>query len=193
MSIVQSLKTIPETASTSELRLSIVRSMPGLKRYALVLTRNSADAEDLLQETMVKALLNLHQFRSGTRPEPWLTRIMKNTFLNSRRKYRTTGRVMESVRHEEIGAQVTTPLPRDRFLAERLCDALEEIPVAFKHCIELCDVSELSYREAADTLEVPIGTVMSRLHRGRKLMRKLMQLASIEDLPQHPSEISAVA
>ena len=151
---------------------AVVRCIPRLRRQALNLCRDVTEAEDLLQETLVKALQNLDQFRSGTEPGPWLARILRNTFLNTRRKVRTSVKLLDEFRYFQVicdGKRET-----DYFLVEQIWAALREIPPNFRRCIELCDLSDLSYREAAGRLYIPIGTVMSRLHRGRRLLGRIL-------------------
>jgi RNA polymerase sigma-70 factor (ECF subfamily) len=153
---------------------AIVRCMARLRRQALGLCRDATEAEDLLQETMVKALQNLDQFRSGTEPGPWLSRILRNTFLNTRRKARTSVRLLDEYRYFKVLRDGRPDRDPDYYLLDRILVALGDIPPDFRRCIELCDLSDLSYREAAGRLGIPIGTVMSRLHRGRRLLGRLL-------------------
>lgn len=153
---------------------AIVRCMPRLRRQGIGLCRDTTEAEDLLQETMVKALQNLDQFRSGTEPGPWLSRILRNTFLNTRRKARTSLRLLDEYRYFKVIRDGKPGRDPDYFLVDRILEALWDIPPDFRRCIELCDLSDLSYREAAGRLGIPIGTVMSRLHRGRRLLGRIL-------------------
>jgi len=163
-----------EMAARDVLVTAIVRCMPRLRRQALGLTRDGTEAEDLLQETLMKALQNLDQFRSGTEPGPWLSRILRNTFLNTRRKARTSVRLLDEYRYFKVLRDGRPRGDPDYFLADRIVAALREVPPNFRRCIELCDLLDLSYREAAARLGIPIGTVMSRLHRGRRLLGRLL-------------------
>ncbi|MFH1529604.1 MAG: sigma-70 family RNA polymerase sigma factor [Pseudomonadota bacterium] len=170
-----SLAATPRSAEDQEaLVRAIVRCMSRLRRQALGLCRDATEAEDLLQETMVKALQNLEQFRSGTEPGPWLSRILRNTFLNTRRKARTSVRLLDEYRYFKVLRDEKPLRDPDYFLVDRVLAALRDIPPDFRRCIELCDLSDLSYREAAGRLGIPIGTVMSRLHRGRRLLGRLL-------------------
>ena len=170
-----SLAPCPRSPADQEaLVRSIVRCMPRLRRQALGLCRNGTEADDLLQESLMKALQNLEQFRSGTEPGPWLSRILRNTFLNSRRKAKTSVRLLDEYRHFKVLRDTKAERDPDYFLWDRIVAALRDIPPDFRCCIELCDLSDLSYREAAGRLGIPIGTVMSRLHRGRRLLGRIL-------------------
>ena len=159
---------------------AVVGAMPALRRQAHGLARNPADAEDLLQETLLKALLNLDQFRSGTEPGPWLSRILRNTFLNSRRRVRTSLRLLDEFRDLQELALRRPGAGPDVLLMDRIGAALRQMPRDFRACIELCDLSDLSYREAAERLAIPIGTVMSRLFRARRLLTRLLARAGTD-------------
>jgi len=177
MLLEQDLPVIPSPRSAEDqeaLVRAIVRCMSRLRRQALGLCRDATEAEDLLQETIVKALQNLDQFRSGTEPGPWLSRILRNTFLNTRRKARTSVRLLDEYRYFRVLRDGKPSRDPDYFLVDRILVALRDIPHDFRRCIELCDLSDLSYREAAGRLGIPIGTVMSRLHRGRRLLGRIL-------------------
>jgi len=136
---------------------------------------SAADAEDLVQETYAKALKGFASFAEGTNLRAWMFRILRNAFLNSRSGLKQKTDYLED---EETGAdeavahQVT---PEALFLAsesqEAIFSALERLPVAHREIILLCDVDEMSYREIAQVLDVPAGTVMSRLARARTNLR----------------------
>lgn len=145
--------------------------------FAHWLTRNREEAEDLVQETYMKALKGFGSFRPGTNFRAWLYRIMRNTFLTSRSGLSAMATV--SLHDEDEGSlPSTTQTPESLLLAhadERMIEtALEQLPVHFREMILLCDVEEMSYQEIADTLAIPIGTVMSRLSRARRAMRHLL-------------------
>jgi RNA polymerase sigma-70 factor (ECF subfamily) len=161
---------------------------------ALRMTRNPADAEDLLQETMTRAYTGLRNFTPGTNVRAWLYRILTNTFINSCRKRGREpaqtlraefeqlldsrdglGRVAQPARSAESEAL-------DRVADSEVMQALMELPEGFRAAIYLADVEGYPYRDVADMLEIPIGTVMSRLHRGRSKLRK--RLAAYAPAPR---------
>lgn len=139
-----------------------------LFRVALRLARNRDRAEDLVQETYLQAWRSFERFQQGTNLRAWLFKIMFNVFYSGLRKQRLT-----LVSTEEAVAETLAydpPTPQD-LTDEDVLGALERLPRDYQIPVVLADVEELSYREIADALEIPIGTVMSRLHRGRKLLR----------------------
>ena len=144
-----------------------------LFRVALRLVRNRAQAEDLVQETFLRAWRSFHRFESGTNLRAWLFKIMFNTYYSGRRRERLQLAPSEEVIAETIAFDPPTP---QTLTEEEVIAALERLPREFQIVVVLADVEELSYKEIVEALRVPIGTVMSRLHRGRKLLR--MELAS---------------
>jgi RNA polymerase sigma-70 factor (ECF subfamily) len=142
-----------------------------LFRLAMWLERNRADAEDLVQETLAEALKSFHRYRPGTNCRAWLTSILQHVRAN---RHRALGR--SPIVHETFEERVANTIPFVPPVPESLTDedllaALESIPPHYQEVILLCDVQELSYKEIAAALGVPLGTVMSRLHRGRELLR----------------------
>jgi RNA polymerase sigma-70 factor, ECF subfamily len=148
---------------------------------ALRMTRNPSDAEDLLQETFAKAYVALHQFQPGTNLGAWLHRILANTFINSRRKLRREpaqalfSELGEMQLPEMLLASQSAPSAEDQAM-QRLADseilrALRELPEGFSTALYLADVEGYPYREIAEMMGIPLGTVMSRLHRGRERLR----------------------
>ncbi|HZU45175.1 MAG TPA: sigma-70 family RNA polymerase sigma factor [Terriglobales bacterium] len=146
-----------------------------LYNFAHWLTHNREEAEDLVQETYMKALKGFSSFKPGTNLRAWMYRILHNTFLTSRTGLKVT--MTESLDDKEDGPElaVEAATPESIFLqranAEMLQGAIDELPVHFREVLLLCDVEEMSYQEIADTLAIPIGTVMSRLSRGRKMLQ----------------------
>lgn len=150
-----------------------------LYNFACWLTRNREDAEDLVQETYVKALKGFRSFQPGTNFRAWTFRILRNTFLTSRAGLEATMTVPLDVEDQEPALPATTETP-ESILLERsnqqlVQDAIERLPVIFREALLLCDVEEMSYQEIAETLSIPIGTVMSRLARARRALRESLQ------------------
>jgi RNA polymerase sigma-70 factor (ECF subfamily) len=156
---------------------------------ALRLARNPDDAKDLLQETVLRAYRGFHQFKPGTNCRAWLLTILYNTF---RTAYRRGGREQLANTNEEFEQEIenrsfANHSPRDnpeRMVAERMTgrlieQALDAIPQEFREALLLVDLHELNYHEVAEVLEVPIGTVKSRVSRGRALMRCALEKLSI--------------
>jgi len=141
-----------------------------LFRVALWLTRDRAEAEDLLQETLMQALSSFHRFAQGTNCRAWLVSILYH--MQSKRR-RTAARLHLVSDAEERIAETTAfepPTPQN-LTDEEVLGALERLPRAFQEVVILADIEEMSYKEIASALEVPVGTVMSRISRGRKLLR----------------------
>jgi RNA polymerase sigma-70 factor, ECF subfamily len=172
--------------------------LPALSRLypaALRMTRNASDAEDLVQETSAKAYAAFHQFKPDTNLRAWLNRILANTFINGYRKRRR-----EPV--QELGAdferdwQTDSPRARsaeaeamDRLGDAEIVQALLDLPEAFRMTVYLADVEGYPYKEIAEIMGTPVGTVMSRLHRARGRLRE--QLASRAPQPRPSSGRSA--
>src|SRR2546422_1799094 len=159
--------------------------MSSLYTAALRMTRNPADAEDLVQETYLKAYRAFGSFQEGTNIKAWLYRILTNTFINSyrARKRRPEQSDIEDVEdlylYRRLGAEETAPAGRsaedqvlEHFTESEIKEALESLPEQFRIAVLLGDVEGFSYKEIAEILDIPIGTVMSRLHRGRKALQK---------------------
>jgi RNA polymerase sigma-70 factor (ECF subfamily) len=160
---------------------------PQLFSTALRMTRNRADAEDLVQETFVKAWRSFATFQEGTNLRAWLFRIMTNTYIN---KYNAQQRRPQETELDEVeelflfrrmGAFDQSKMNQSAedqllefFTDDEVKNAIEELPEMFRLPVLLSDVDGFPYKEIAEMLDVPIGTVMSRLHRGRKMMQKLL-------------------
>ncbi|MCK6511067.1 sigma-70 family RNA polymerase sigma factor [Myxococcota bacterium] len=163
-------------------------SMPyldALYNAAVRLCRSESDAEDLVQETMLKAFRFFHRFEQGTHIKAWLFKIMTNTFINHYRKQQRDREVVEDWDWDQIAKP--DPSSRDfeqRLFAHAISDqvmaALEEIPLDFRMVVMLADIEEFAYKEIAEIVDCPIGTVMSRLYRGRRMLRKLLHGYAVE-------------
>ena len=148
-----------------------------LYNFACWLTEDRAAAEDLVQETYVKALKGFSSFRQDTNFRAWMYRILRNTFLTSQAGLKASAFV--SLDSDEAPAEpATTETPESFLLArgdqEAIQKALEALPMHFREIVLLCDLEEMSYQEIGATLGIPIGTVMSRLSRARRAMRALL-------------------
>ncbi len=160
---------------------------PQLFSTAMRMTRNRSDAEDLVQETFIKAWRSFATYQQGTNLRAWLFRIMTNTYIN---KYNAQQRkptetelddVEELFLYKRLGAVDQSQLSQSAedqmlslFTDDEVKKALEELPDQFRIPVLMSDVEGFSYKEIAEILEIPLGTVMSRLHRGRKSMQKML-------------------
>ncbi len=160
----------------------VVPFMGQLYPAALRMTKNPTDAEDLVQETIAKAYVAFHQFRPGTNLRAWLHRILANTFINSYRKRRREPAQAAGAEFQEdwqvsadrLSAPVRSAEAEalDRLADSDILDALRDLPEDFRVAIYLADIEGYPYREIAEMMGTPIGTVMSRLHRGRGRLRE---------------------
>ena len=159
-----------------------------LYNFAQWLTQDRSEAEDLVQETFAKALRGFSSFRPGTNFRAWMYRILRNSFLSSRTGLKSYVPLDEE-EHEMAAVDRSTP---ERLLIvqasrEMVQQALSELPVNFREILLLCDVEEMSYQEIAETLAIPIGTVMSRLHRARKALRELLESGLSQPASSQPT------
>ena len=152
---------------------------------AMRMTRNPADAEDLVQETYLKAYRAYHTFQEGTNLKAWLYRILTNTYINKYRKDSRRpsevdlGTVEDMYLYRRLGSEESAEAARttedrvlDGLVESEIKQAVEELPETFRIPVLLADLEGFAYKEIAEILDIPIGTVMSRLHRGRKAMQK---------------------
>ena len=195
-----SSETVRQALTDEERRRTFVRdAMPYLDQLysaALRYTRNPADAEDLVQEAMAKAYAAFHQFRPGTNLRAWLYRILTNTYINSyRKRQRQPDEVSVDAYRDGLedggGFSLydriaeTTAVPAEVEMLRHLPDdevkdALANLPEQFRMAVYLADVEGFSYAEIAEIMDTPIGTVMSRLHRGRAALQKALYEYALE-------------
>jgi RNA polymerase sigma-70 factor (ECF subfamily) len=159
--------------------------LDSLYNTAYRLARNSEDAEDLVQETYLKAYRSFEQFTPGTNLKAWMFKILKNAFINEYRRRQTVPpesdfadieENLESHLRPEAAGQIKNPEQEalDGALDEDVQRALDELPPDYRMAVVLADLEGFSYKEIADILEIPVGTVMSRLYRGRKLLEEVL-------------------
>jgi RNA polymerase sigma-70 factor, ECF subfamily len=169
----------PDRDKANEFEQLAMPLFASLYNLAQWLTQDRSEAEDLVQETYAKALKGFGSFQPGTNFRAWMYRILRNTFLTSRTGLKAARTVsLDDEDDPQSVAPVTAETPESILLAradqDAIQSALQQLPVAFREIILLCDVEEMSYREIAEALTIPIGTVMSRLARARKAMRQLL-------------------
>jgi RNA polymerase sigma-70 factor (ECF subfamily) len=158
---------------------------------AMRMTRNPSDAEDLVQETFAKAFGAFHQFREGTNLKAWLYRILTNTFINTYRKKQRQPQqnpteqiedwqLAAAEAHSSTGLRSAEMDALDHLPDSDVKEALQNLPEDFRMAVYLADVEGFSYKEIADIMDTPIGTVMSRLHRGRQGLKKQLRDYAID-------------
>lgn len=167
---------------SSEFESSALEQLPSLMGVAVRLTRNTAEAEDLVQDTFVKAMRARTQFEAGTNMRAWLLKILTNTFINRYRRGTLERNVVDGADAEPLSdawiGSASMNAMRDPesaalrpMLEVEIQSALDELPEEFRLAVVLSDVEEMSYKEISDIMGCPIGTVMSRLHRGRRMLK----------------------
>lgn len=163
-----------------EFNREIIPHLDVLYNFALRLTTDPSDAEDLVQDTIVKAFRFFSSFENGTNAKAWLFRILKNSFINNYRKtskrpqqvdYDEVSSYYESVRAERTETTDLESLMFRELMDDEMSVALKQLPEDFRTVVLLCDVEGYTYEEIANMLDVPIGTIRSRLHRGRNLLK----------------------
>ena len=187
---------VPKTVSAWDFNTQVMPFVDSLYNTAYRMTRSAEDAEDLVQETYFKAYKYYDKFEEGTNLKAWLFKILKNTFINNYRKRKLEPRSVDFAEIEDsferiVRRDASEPPsdPESDFFSGVLDDdvkkALESLPYDYRMVVVLADLEDFSYKEIAEILDCPVGTVMSRLYRGRKLLEK----ALLEVRPQarvHP-------
>ncbi len=181
--------------------------MDQLYSHALRMTRNAADAEDLVQETYLKGYRGFGGFTEGTNLRAWLFRILTNSYINSYRKKQRRphesdlGDVEDLYMYRRLGGSETAVLSRsaedellEHITDSEVKDAIEALPEQYRDAVLLADVEGFAYKEIAEILDVPIGTVMSRLHRGRKrLQEQLYEFGRLRGLVPDADDVVEAA
>lgn len=186
-----STKSANESERSKEFEQNVLEHIDMMYAVALKLTRNVADAQDLTQNTLVKALRFHEKFQEGTYIKAWLLTILRNTFINEYRR-----RVRRPTLVELSGAEPapdTSPDPEIRYepselsrstlfelLEDEVKAAILSLPDDFRHAVIMADLEDLSYKDIAERMGCPLGTVMSRLYRGRKLLREKLRDYAVE-------------
>jgi RNA polymerase sigma-70 factor (ECF subfamily) len=164
--------TSPQSGAFEELAMPLFDQLYNFARW---LTQNSEEAEDLVQETYVKALKGFSSFQLGTNFRAWMYRILRNTFLTSRTGLRATMTVPLDPEQDEPELAVENDTPETILMkrsdSQLVASAIDGLPVHYREALLLCEVEEMSYQEIAETLSIPVGTVMSRLSRARRALR----------------------
>lgn len=158
----------------------IVPHLDAMYNFALRLTSDPSDAEDLVQDTIVKAFRFFSSYEKGTNAKAWLFRILKNSYINNYRKqskqpnqvdYDEVSEFYETIRADRTDTSDLEDKMFRELVDDDISQALEELPEDFRTVVLLCDVEGFTYEEIANMLDVPIGTIRSRLHRGRNLLK----------------------
>jgi RNA polymerase sigma-70 factor, ECF subfamily len=166
---------------TGQPQMMGIEYLDGLYSYAMVLTRNHAEAEDLVQETYIRAMQAIRRLRADSNIKGWLFTILKNIWFNQLRKRRNGPQMVEIEGGDGAANNIVEPSKNSHDLyvskleAEQVRAAIQELPLEFREIILLREYEDLSYREIASILDCPLGTVMSRLGRARAKLRPLLQ------------------
>lgn len=155
----------------------LISLLPRLRRFAFTLTGSMDDAEDLLQAACEKALKSLDRFEKGTRMDSWMYRIIQNCWIDQVRARKVRGPAVEMEIAERVAGSDARQETEARLTLQRVQEKVAELPEEQRVLIAMVSVEGLSYKEAATALDIPIGTVMSRLARGRRRLHELLELS----------------
>lgn len=179
--------TTKEIQKQEDFEEEIIPHLDAMYNFALRLTSDPSDAEDLVQDTIVKAFRFFSSYEKGTNAKAWLFRILKNSYINNYRKkskkpsqvdYDEVSTFYETIRAERTDTSDLEDKMFRELIDDDISNALDELPEDFRTVVLLCDVEGFTYEEIANMLDVPIGTIRSRLHRGRNLLKaQLMEYA----------------
>ncbi|PCJ56426.1 MAG: hypothetical protein COA73_12060 [Candidatus Hydrogenedentota bacterium] len=176
------IKECPDQIRSEDFEQEVIQHMDAMYAVALKLTRNAADARDLQQDALVRALRFHHKFQKGTYLKAWLMTILRNTFINDYRKKSRRPMLVEWTGFEPLPPREPDTemefVPFNtksndvlEYLNDDVRGAVDSLPEGHRRTVIMADLQDMSYREIADILDCPLGTVMSRLHRGRRLLR----------------------
>jgi RNA polymerase sigma-70 factor (ECF subfamily) len=165
----------------TELRDQIGALWPELQAHALRLTRDPAAAQDLLQDTFERALRFESQYEANSNLRAWLHRILFSVFVTRCRRSRRERRALETLTHDPCAWTRSESPVVERALSASAAIALSKLPSSFRLAVELVDLGDMSYRDAADAIGVPLGTVMSRLHRGRRMLAETLRETPLDE------------
>ena len=175
----ETLDNMVSTARSVDFERLALPLLPSLYNHAFWLARNHAEAEDLVQETFTKALRAFDSFEESTNFKAWIIRILRNTFLTSRTGIATSRTVFLEDHPHVLDTTDASPTPEDNLIRldnqAALQRALEQLEAPLREALLLCDVEEVKYKDIALILDIPIGTVMSRISRARRALRQLLQ------------------
>ncbi|HKL14720.1 MAG TPA: sigma-70 family RNA polymerase sigma factor [Balneolaceae bacterium] len=169
-----------EIRKQSDFNEEIIPHLDALYNFGLRLTSDPNDAEDLVQDTIVKAYRFFSSYEKGTNAKAWLFRILKNSYINNYRRkskkpqqvdYDEVATFYETIRAERTDTSDLEDTMYRELIDDDITNALDQIPEDFRTVVLLCDVEDFTYEEIANMLDVPIGTIRSRLHRGRNLLK----------------------
>jgi RNA polymerase sigma-70 factor (ECF subfamily) len=169
-----------ETLRAEEFQETAVKHLDSIYRFALYMVGNESDAQDLVQDTYLRAFRFFDKFEKGTNCKAWLLKILRNTFINSLRRNKRFPLLVHLTEMEEQGIDLLVEPESEKEVNGELFDddvtaAVESLPDSYRTVIILADVEGLSYKEIADLIECPIGTVMSRLCRGRRILKRKLR------------------
>jgi len=158
----------------NDFQLELVRFVPRLRRFALALTNDTSNADDLVQSACVQALRKAGSFRDGTRMDSWLYRIVQNLWIDQPRRSMTRGNECDASEMPLSDPGLAASMPESRLMLETVMRGMGRLPDAQRAALALVAIEGLSYREAAAALDVPVGTVMSRVSRARDALLPLV-------------------
>jgi RNA polymerase sigma-70 factor (ECF subfamily) len=190
----------PTDLTRGEFESLALKHLDPLFSAALRLTKNDRDAEDLVQDTFLRAYRFFDKFERGTNMKAWLFKILTNTFINRYRRSVKERNIVEGTEREAVHERFVSREAADfaanpeqfffdRLLSDDVLKAVDSLPIDFRLVVILADLQEFSYKEIAEILDVPVGTVMSRLYRGRRLLQKqLATYAVLSGVLQEPAD-----